>query len=134
MKLSPKQQTYHQSLIKLVHTSLKYRNYYKDNRDEYEELLLTHFRVESSKELSIDELIQLVDYLNHKRDSLPTQKMVSAAQLMKIKSLWADRAIDKSTIALLKFSSKITQKALSSIKLLTLGEAQKLIISLNNLK
>lgn len=130
--MTPRQKVAKTSLIKQVHTSQRYRNYYRDNRDEYEALLQNSFGKKSSKALSVGELIMLVDYLNMKRSSLPEfeQAKASAPQLYKIEQLWSAKARDKSTAALLGFVERITSKRLNVLSDLGKGEAAKLIVAL----
>ena len=101
-------------LITAVHLSQRYKNYYADNKEEYKKLLLKHFNVSSSKNLSINELIALLDYLNFKTDTieLTKEKKASKAQVEKIKELWQQFARDKSDRALIHFLSRYNGKIL----------------------
>jgi len=101
-------------LITAVHLSQRYKNYYADNKEEYKKLLLKHFNVGSSKNLSINELIVLLDYLNFKTDTieLTKEKKASKAQVEKIKELWQQFARDKSDRALIHFLSRYNGKIL----------------------
>lgn len=131
-----KQQKYHKSLIKAVHLSLKYSNYYKEERTEYEELLMQHFGKRSSKELQIDQLIMLIDYLNHKRSSLPVQKgtYATARQLTTIRGLWEKKASTPTDETLLIFIEKIIKKRYLHLHMLTLEEGKKIIYILKQMK
>ena len=98
-----------------VHLSQRYTQYYKDNKEEYRELLQKHFNVNSSSKLSIDQLIALLDYLNFKTDEIKTKKQnkASPAQVATIKKLWAQYARDKSDRALIHFLSKYNNSTLA---------------------
>ena len=130
--MTPRQKVAKTSLIKQVHTSQRYRNYYRDNRDEYEALLQRSFGKQSSKALKVGELIMLVDYLNMKRSSLPEFKPTgaSAPQLYKIEQLWSSKARDKSTEALLGFVARITSKSMKVLSELGKEDAVKVIVAL----
>jgi len=130
--MTQKQQTYHKSLVRSIHLSRRYKEYYKDNKDEYKELLQEHFKVDSSKELSIDQLILFVDYMNFKRASLPSQanKLCSEAQISKMKELWFSFARTPTEEKLLSFVNRQTSKDYSSLELVTKAEAQKIIPTL----
>lgn len=131
-----KQKAAYDSLVKKVHTSQRYRNYYSDNRDEYEALLKRSFGKQSSKALKIYELIMLVDYLNMKRSTLPEFKPTgaSAPQLYKIEQTWSVKARDKSVTALMEFAKRIIKKEYKSLNELEFNEAQKMILALEKLK
>ncbi len=101
-------------LIKAVHISQRYVNYYKDNKDEYKKLLKKHFEVESSKFLTVSQLIALLDYLNFKTSTLNYKDTTKASdtQVYKIKQLWEQYADDKSDRALIHFLSRYNQRIL----------------------
>ena len=124
--MTPKQKRLHASLIKALHISRRYQEYYKDNKDEYRELLQEHFKADSSKELSIDQLMIFVDYMNFKKVELPTYKnrICTKAQL----------ATTKTDEALLKFANRQTQKTYAELHMVTLREAQKIIPVLETMK
>lgn len=134
--VTPKQKAYHTNLIQQVHVSLRYQNYYRDNRDEYEELLKSSFNKSSSKDLSVDQLIKLVDYLNMKRADLPTAKPTAATpqQLYKIEQSWGAKARDKSTASMLVFVKRITKKDVSRLADLKKDDARKVIIALEKME
>jgi len=136
--MTPKQQIFHKSLIRALHLSRRYREYYRDNREEYRELLDEKFGVSSSKELGIEQLIVFVDYMNFKADELPTKRRVneslcSEAQLKMMHGLWNELARDKSEEALLTFAKRVLKKHYLHLHMLTKSEAQKLIPVLKNM-
>ena len=131
--MTVKERSYHKALIKTLHISARYQNHYKENKDEYIELLQEHFGVNSSKEMSVSELLILVDYFNFKRDDLPEKaslKDITKKQYEYIKGLWEEKARDKSDEALLSFVKRQTKRKINSLNKLNFEEAQKLIIAL----
>jgi len=134
--MTPKQQRIQKSLITQVHTSPRYKNYYKDNREAYEEMLYNAFGKRSSKTLHVTELIKLVSYLNMQTDALPifTPKHCTPSQAWKITALWQEKARDKSEQALLNFCKRIVKRECESIATLRVDEAKKVLIALQNLQ
>lgn len=134
--MTPKQQQMHKHLIQQVHLSQRYQSYFKEHRDEYKELLLDTFGKQSSKDLSVASLILLVDYLNYKRDALPqfVTKRCSNAQVWKIKTMWEQKARDKSEKALLSFCKRITKRECESLATLRVDEAKNILIALQKLQ
>lgn len=137
--MTPKQQIFHKSLIRALHLSKRYKEYYSDNKQEYREMLDEHFGVSSSKELCLDELIVFVDYMNFKADELPTKRRVneslcSEAQLKMMRGLWSERARDKSEEALLSFAKRVLKKHYLHLHMISKSEAQKLIPVLQKMK
>jgi len=136
--MTPRQQLYHKSLIQQIHTSKRYSEYFRHNRDDYEALLQEHFGVTSSKELEIDQLVILVNYFNFQQKELPIQKPkkqnATMAQLSTIRSMWAQYADDVSDDALLRFIKRQFKKQLLHVKNLSFEEAQKLIPMLKRMQ
>lgn len=134
--MTQKQREAHASLVKQVHTSIRYQNYYRDNREEYVRMIEDAFGKKSSRDLSVSDLIALVDYLNMRRDWLPTFKPARAtpAQVWKIMQAWNAKARDKSDAALLNFCRRIIKKEYESPDQMTFNEAQKVILALENMK
>jgi len=132
MKLTAKQKTYKRALVQYVHVSKKYRAYYKDNRDEYKEVLERAFGVRSSKDLSVDQLTVLVDWLNHRRDDLPVHRpdKITDAQEAALRDLWSRYAKDKSDIALLSFVKRVGKKAYLKVELVDKQSATRCITAL----
>jgi len=129
---------YRVMLIKQIHVSHRYRDYFIYQREEYEELLHEHFGVTSSKHLNIDQLVMLCDWMNFRIDILPVQKkkadLVTPAQLTTIRGMWSQYAKDTSDEALLKFVKKIIGEQYLHIKSLKLEEAQKIIPVLDKMQ
>lgn len=134
--MTPKQKNAHAALIKQVHTSIRYQNYYRNEREEYVEMLTGAFGKDSSVALSVSELITLVDYLNMRRDALPTftPKQSTSAQIWKIMQTWDKKARDKSDTALLSFCKRIIKKEYETPNQMEFDEAQKVILALEKMK
>jgi len=94
------------ALVKAVHCSILWREFYREDRDVYEKMLLEHYGVRSSKDMDIPQLLDLLNYLNNKQkhpsclirppkirrsgtpDGLPAvSRLVSPAELRKISAL-----------------------------------------------
>jgi hypothetical protein len=136
MKLTEAQKRLKKSLIVSVHLSKRYREYYKEHEDEYREFLMEHFGVSSSKDLSIDELIELKEYFNFRRDGIKKRDLEKITKLQKetILKLWDEIARDKSERALIWFLKRFEGKLVIDIDLLSKKGAQKAIIALKKIK
>jgi len=134
--MTPKQKKLHASLIKALHISRRYKEFYRENREEYLELLWEHFKVESSKELSIDQLMLFVDWMNFKEAELPQyqERICTKAQLATMRGLWKSFATTKTDEALLKFVNRQTKKSYTKLHMVSLREAQKIIPVLETMK
>lgn len=127
--MTPKQQMLHKMLIKQLHISKRYTEYYKHNKEEYKDMLEEFFGVRSSLDLRIEQLIDLVDYMNFKKASLvkSTPELCSKAQQVVIRELWGNIARDKSDEALLTFIQRVLKKRYLHLHMLTKKEAQVII-------
>lgn len=134
--MTAKQKNAHSALIKQVHTSIRYQNYYRSERDEYISMLHNAFGKQSSVSLSVSELILLVDYLNMKRNELPVfaPKQSTPSQIWKIMQTWEVKARDKSDTALLSFCKRIIKKEYETPNQMDFNEAQKVILALEKMK
>lgn len=134
--MTQKQKLAHAALIKQVHTSIRYQNYYRNEREQYVEMLIGAFGKKSSVALSVSELITLVDYLNMRREFLPTftPKQSTPAQVWKIMQLWESKARDKSDTTLLSFCKRIIKKEYETPNQMEFNEAQKVIFALEKMK
>ena len=133
--MTKKQELFHKSLVRAIHLSRRYKEYFKDERDEYLELLQEHFGVDSSTELSIEQLIVFVDYMNFKDVTLPTFRAkdnihCTQAQLSMMRGLWKDRAREPTDENLLKFIYRQEKKRYLHLHMLSKIEAQKIIPAL----
>jgi len=137
-----KQERYYKSLIKALHLSRRYKEYFKDEKDEYVELLQESFGVNSSTKLSINQLILFVDYMNFKDVVLPTYTKrdgefgatCTKPQLEMMRGLWNSFATTKTEEALLKFANRQAKKSYTKLHMVTLREAQKIIPVLETMK
>jgi len=109
--MTEKQKQTCERLVKSVHLSARYQNYFKYNREEYTQMLLNAFGKNSSLSLTIGELILLVDYCNFKIEKLPVfvPSLASQQQIFKIGALWEEKARDKSRYALQKFINRVAK-------------------------
>ncbi|WOE69113.1 phage protein GemA/Gp16 family protein [Hydrogenimonas thermophila] len=121
-------------LIKAVHVSKRYVNFFRENESEYRELLKKHFGVESSTKLTIEQLMMLIDYLNFKRDSLPifnqNPQKATARQIEHLRGLWNRYAKDKSERALLWFLKRFEGVLPLRVEYVSKESAQKAIVAL----
>lgn len=133
-RMTQKQKVYRSALVQAVHLSKKYREYFKDNREEYEEALFKAFGVRSSKELSISDLEVFTDWLNYRIDALPefVPEKITDNQLKMLRKLWSEYANDKTDEALLKFVHRITKQLYLKLDLVKKGEATKCITALKH--
>lgn len=134
--MTQKQKSAHASLIKGIHLSSRYQNYYRHNREEYVEMMETAFGKKSSVDLSVSELILLVDYMNMKPVELPVYapKSATAPQIWKIMQMWDAKARDKSDTALLQFAKRIIKKEYETPNQMGFNEAQKVILALEKMR
>lgn len=136
--MTPKQKEYHERLYKKVHMTPMYRTIYKGDRDLYESFLANAYGVRSSKQLSISELENLIDYLTGKtKNTVQNPKgrpaikgMATDAQITKIESMWKSIARDPSDSALRSFIKRQTGSFPLHLKTLTQKEATGIIVAL----
>lgn len=136
------QEHYQKKLIKSLHISRRYREYFKDEKEEYRELLQEHYGVDTSKKLTINQLITLVDYMNFKDVKLPTYKRrgdefgarATKPQLEMMKGLWNSFADNPTDTALLAFVNRQTKKTYLYVYMVSKTEAQKIIPVLQRMK
>jgi len=128
---------YKKILIQQIHLSKKYREFFKDNREDYVDLLKNNFNVESSTDLDIDSLIALLDFLNYRSDEIKSKNntKITPKQKEKLLELWETYAKDTSEIALMKFIFTVSKKRFISVNALDKALASKVIaILLKSLK
>jgi len=132
MKMNAKQKAYHKALIQSVHVSKKYRAYYKDNKEEYQDVMEKAFGVRSSKVLTIDALVLFVSWLNERSDTLPVfmPEALSDAQEHALRDLWQRYARDTSEAALLGFVHRVSRKPYMNVRLIDKESATKAITAL----
>lgn len=129
--MTPKQKAYRKNLIKFIHCSPLYQNVYKHDRELWEGLLVQHFGVQSSKELSIHQLEHLNGYCNGrvKKLSVMIEKTAFASedQVLYMRFLWGSFAKNKEDEALLRWIGKIKKKLYISLEQIPRDEAGKII-------
>lgn len=130
--MTKKQIAYKKSLLKMVHVSHTYRVFFANNREGWEEFLTKRFGVKSSKDLSIDELKSLVDYLNNVSDKLEVKK-ITKNQINFLLNLWAQRSELKSRESLVAFAKRIVKREFKELESLSFREANKLIAAIKAL-
>jgi len=130
--MTAKQKAYHKALVQSVHISKKYRAFYKDDREAYEQMLYNAFGKRSSKDLSVDQLTKLVEWLNGRTDTLPTYKpdTISESQVELLRDLWRRYAKNKDDTALLGFVKRVGKKAYMRVELIDKQSATKVITAL----
>jgi len=131
-RMSAAQKKWHKILVQKVHLSKKYRAYYKDDREDYEQMLYGAFGKRSSKALTIDELVVLIDWLNHRTDTLPVYHpdRISEAQATLLRGLWSRYARDRSDTALLAFVKRVSGKVYLQVERIDKEAAVKAISAL----
>ena len=119
-------------LLAAIHTAERYRTLYADDRESWRQLLRSHYGVESSKDLSIDHLIELLEWLKMRKASLEVRlDRASPAQLHKLRQLWEAYARDPSERALLHFVARYQGGAIPiRLEMLTAKAAQSAIVAL----
>jgi len=130
--MTKKQILYKKRLLQLVHLSHTYKVFFVNNREGWEEFLTKRFGVKSSKDLSIDELKSLVDYLNNKTDKLEFKK-ITKNQLNFLLALWKQKSLIKNIASLKAFAKKIVKKEVTELEDLSYRDATKLISAVKNL-
>ncbi len=130
--MTKRQRDYKKALLKAVHTSKMYKDVYANDRELYEEMLKNFFGVNSSKDLSIDELKRLIKFLNHKEQNIQ-KEYITPNQKGYIAVMWSKKSLFKDEKSLLKFAKRILKKEVKDIAEITKREAMKLIVAINNL-
>ena len=131
--MTEKQKSYQISLLRKLHLAPRYVNVYKDDPIAYRAWLKKHLGVDSSKDLKLEVLIELVKYFEFKRDDVPSNG-ASSQQLGFIRHLWSEHATYKDETSLLKFVERTLNKRLSTLEKLTPKEAGQVITAVKKLK
>jgi phage gp16-like protein len=134
--MTDKQRRYKSSLIKSIHSSQLYKDVYCDDRELYETMLENTFGVTSSKKLSIEELINLNNFMNKKGELRVAPKKVGATtnQINFIKTLWTNNSRNKDLNSLLTQIKKVIKRDINALESLTKDEAGRVIASIKNIK
>jgi len=134
--LTAKQKAFKKKLIQKIHLSKKYKEFYKDNRDVYRDLIKKHFGADSSTDMNIEQLISFCDWMNDKIKALPVinKNSASSSQLEALKNLWREKARDKKDSALRAFIYRITKNNYLHIQNISKKDAQTMIAILKKMK
>lgn len=130
--MTKKQIAYKKSLLKMVHLSHTYKAFFANNREGWEEFLTKRFGVKSSKDLSIDELKGLVDYLNNTSKELHIKK-ITQNQLNFLLNLWVQKSYKKDRASLIAFAKRIIKRDFKELEALSYREGAKLITAVKKL-
>lgn len=138
------QENFRKGLLRGIHRHYIYEGLYASGA--WEDWLHIRFGVTSSKHLSIKELRYVLDIFNDKvEDELNIKPDLAGRTIMQqstkdggitlkqsaaIRSLWEQKARDKSDIALLNFVKKATGTLFISLEHLKKAEATKVLIAL----
>jgi len=135
--MSPNQKKKKAHLIKMCHILKKNKFPTDDNRKDY---LWVNYEVESTKEMSIEQLEEFAVYLGYgrNRQATPNTKEKASAQphlatqkqLDTITGIWSRVARDKSDRALREYIFRIVKIRPLHLATLTNGEAQKVVTGL----
>jgi len=131
--MTKKQIAYKKSLLKLVHLSHTYKVFFSKDDTLWRDFLKREYGVSSSKELSIDELKSLVDYLNNKTNTLE-KKSATSNQLSWILHSWELKSYKKDLNSLLQFIERVAKRKVKSVDELSVRDAKKVIAALNKMK
>ncbi len=132
------QKIFRNNLLAKIHTQ-PFCKEAKQN-DSWGEYLKGLYGVESSKYLSIEELINLLDVLKGKTTSkvcgsreVVDKRFASLAQIEMIKSLWESKARDGSALALRNFIFRIVHIRPLHLENLSKIEATNIILAIKRL-
>lgn len=137
MKLmTPKQKAYKNALLKKLHLSIRYLNLYKDNDELYRKFLHENFGVKSSKDLSIETLKKLVDYMNLKvkLKKASSSFKITQNQLNYLLELWRERSMHKDIFSLMRFTKKLIHREIHNLEELSKQEANTMITAVRNIQ
>ena len=129
-KMTKKQREYKASLVRACQIN-KLKRFEDD--EERKAYLLSRFGVNSSKELSIDQLQSLLIFINTGEEvdaSRPTH--ITRNQLAWIKGEWERKATDKSELALRNYINRTIKIRPLRLTMLPFNEATNVIASLRN--
>jgi len=109
-------------------------------QDAWGAYLYSLYGVESSGNLSIDELYNLLDILNKKSDKAikkgarvyPNDR-ASQAQIFTIEKLWKEKARDKSHEAMMRFVKRVTGVVALHLTILSKIDASKVILAIQRM-
>lgn len=153
--LTDKQKAYRKRLLARIHLAPVYVSHFKDNRGEYETMLMTAFGKKSAALLSIKQLMLLESYLYGKTRKPATKKTanvaqisanntanhansalvehITPAQIKHIEGLWQRKARTPTPAALRNFIEKNFKKIVLNLGALSKKEASGLINAINRM-
>lgn len=151
--LTDKQKAYRKRLLARIHLAPMYVSHFKDNRDQYEDMLFKAFGKKSAALLTIKQLMLLESYLYGKTRNAALSKAgnvssignqgahsspelvehITAAQIKHIESLWQRKARTPTPAALRNFIEKNFKKIVLNLNALTKKEASGLINAINRM-
>lgn len=134
--LTKKQQILRKRLLTRIHVTHQCKHL--KSIDAWEDFLFHRFEVTSCKNLSINELMKLVDeltqgvsFVKHKPDfearALVQSDKATKKQLNCIRALWNKKSKTKDDVSLLKFCKKVIKKQYLHLYNLSGEEATKII-------
>lgn len=134
--MTPKQKIYKLALIKGLHISSRYINLYKNDDELYREFLKENFGVKSSKDLDIESLKNLVEYMNFQGElkKASTSFKATPNQIDYILHLWDKNSQTKDIFSLLKLVSKLLKKEVQNLAEISKTEAKTIINAVVNIK
>lgn len=130
--MTQRQRAYKQALIKQVHISSLYMDVYRHDRELYEQMLQNSFGKTSSKDLSIEELISLVDFLKGNIKEIKTS--ASNNQIAFLKNEWKRVSMLKDTYSLKAFLNKNFGWGIDALEELSAAQFKKAIGAVKNIK
>ncbi|WP_320034538.1 phage protein GemA/Gp16 family protein [Halarcobacter sp.] len=131
--MTPKQREYKQNLITKI--QINKSNVFSDENVR-KEFMQSRFGAKSLKDMSIDQLKLLLDFCYRKVSDIPMlhqvedKELITQAQVEKIRTVWMEKARDKSEEALLSFVFRISKYKLQRLEDLLKGKATKVIVAL----
>lgn len=131
--MTAKQRSFQISLLRRLHTSPRYKHLYADDPIAYRAFLKMQLGVDSAKDLSLDTLIALTEYLEMKRDEPPTN-YASSQQIGYLRHLWQDHSFMKDDYSLMHFCQRILKRKVDDFETLAPQEAPRMIAAVKALK
>ena len=131
-KLTQKQQWFRRNLLGKIHQSERYLAYYKDNEDVYRQMLSDSFKKRSAADLTINQLITLLDFLNGKTKTCFDGCTKNQAHY--IRHTWVKVSREKNIPALIRFIKSNTGLEVVNVEALSKQQASGVLAALNKMK
>lgn len=136
--MTKKQEIYRKLLLRQIHLSPRYTNFYKDERDEWQSFLMSKFAVKTSAKLSIANLEELLRYMSFKSESItPRIELLDKAtkkQCELLRGLWSEWAKDISDEAILNFIGRKWKKYYIKLEYIPKADIRTYIAIIKNFK